>query len=361
MKHLLFSLNLLLLNSCLIASYPMGKITLAVTDEEGKPLTGIEAGTSWSRNTTSNPFDGQTGTGQDAMVDKDGKATFSDSAHRRVGYGADAPGYYKSRGQYEFIRPKHGKWQPWNPTVTLRVRKIGEPIAMYAKNYPRVNLPAPELSYDLIKGDFMPPHGKGETADCTLTYTVSEEGTADTLDYRLDQKLTLTFPGDFNGVTPIPDNMIIKESDFKLPRRAPESGYDSPTLSVTQLVTFIKVPRNINPYEQSRRETTTRVPDCENVFFRIRSEKNPDGTFKSAHYGKLRGPLTIERSPEKDKEGNRKIFLRNFSHYVNPTRNDLNMEYDAMHNFNLSYPREPSSTGWWIRKYGDYERPVREP
>ncbi len=292
MKHILFILTLFLFTGCLIGGYPTGQITLAVVDEDGNPLTGIEAGTSWSRNTTSNPFDGQTGTGQDAMVDEYGKATFSASAHRNVGYGAEAPGYYRSIGSYEFTGFKNGKWQPWNPTVTLRVRKIGEPIAMYAKNIPRFTLPAHEVSYDLIKGDFLPPHGKGETADCIFTAEIERKGKVrEENGSFFSQNLTVSVPGDFNGLSAIAANAVVAESAFRLPRHAPAEGYARQSFGVyfhSRLFIEKGPGRTVN---RRRVDTARRTPEADHFFFRIRSETNPDGTFKSTLYGKLRGPL----------------------------------------------------------------------
>lgn len=86
--------------------------------------------------------------------------------------------YYTTKNRYSFIRQDQGKsrqrsrffpwimrWEPWNPTTTVILKKIENPIPMKVR---KVELIFPGLEeyypFDCDVGDWVEPYGKGEKA-----------------------------------------------------------------------------------------------------------------------------------------------------------------------------------------------------
>lgn len=120
------------------------------------------------------------------------------------------------------------RWLPWNPTYTIVVRKILNPVPMYVGRVPKVfgtfTVPvlAHAVGYDLIARDWVIPHGKGTHRDFIFEVQKSGDKYEDPFDVRL--KLTFGNPGDGIQVADIPSRTE-SVSEFRWPREAPESGY----------------------------------------------------------------------------------------------------------------------------------------
>jgi hypothetical protein len=184
---------------------------------------------------------------------------------------------------------------------------------MYAKTphglfMPALNMP---VGYDLEKGDWLSPHGKGEVADFIIhaTCTFGEILPGDSQAY--DATVTITFSNEDDGVV---DYVETRQdgSVFHLPRYAPESGYTN----IWSLHQF----KN----RESSSFATTRRNDEMNQFFRVRTKTDQDGNVTSAHYGKIRGGLWFAVAVGK--------VWPMMKYYLNPTPNDRNMEFDPKQN-----------------------------
>ena len=108
---------------------PEGKITLKIVDENGAPIEGASMGIGFERNTGSGtekvPVGGRT--------DNNGIFTGSARTINYASYIVKKDGYYQSQGVYRFKEHKLGKWEPWNPEITVVMRKIEKPVPMYAR------------------------------------------------------------------------------------------------------------------------------------------------------------------------------------------------------------------------------------
>ena len=236
-------------------------------------------------------------------------------------YGApwiDIP--FKDRGKLPF-----SWWQPDNLVVTLRLQRVEHPIPLFVKqlfsrasdsvssNY--FDIGKGKMQFDLIKGSFLPPIGKGEYADICFTRLEREDlgiGTnfngRTSLAYR--DGIMVEFLGDGNGLIEIPS----KKTDGIKIRTAPLEGYKA-----DYLVTKGK--------DKSVKYFTSSNPD-RNFAFRIRTKKDKNGKIVSAYYGKIyvdieiKKPYTVEVS----------VAAPSFMYYLNPKSLDRNLEWDMKTN-----------------------------
>ena len=143
--------------------------------------------------------------------------------------------------------------------------------------------------YDLKVGDWVQPKGKGIVADVKMRLHCDKESLAQTY---LELEAV-----DASAGFHVTDE-IISYSELKLPHQAPESNY-SKTLVI-----------NGADWENYR-----------GIFYRSRVQLDKDGKVISAHYGKIQGPITINRQGS-----------IGMTHYFNGTPNDRNLEFDPSKN-----------------------------
>ena len=180
-------------------------------------------------------------------------------------------GYYGNRGGINFTNVSHGKWQPWNPVLELRLDRILNPIPMYAKKIRDAIMPrdGQPLGYDLMVGDWVAPDGKGQVADLFFDIARKTNGEVQIPHYPrayelLDNTLTISFPNVSDGIQSVAGT----SSDLRLPREAPTNGY-SPKLikhnfeTVTNVVVVVSEPRIVRRSDFDRNA---------NYFFRVRTK-----------------------------------------------------------------------------------------
>ena len=118
----------------------------------------------------------------------------------------------------------------WNSSSTMVLKKIGNPIAMYAKKEetktPKEDEP---VGFDLMAGDWVAPSGTGKTTD--MLFTVHRK-VANEREYDAELKLTFPNKGDGVAITPFQPDV---GSDFKTlsvcgQSHPPICGLKSPTL-----------------------------------------------------------------------------------------------------------------------------------
>ena len=227
--------------------------------------------------------------------------------------------YYRdSGGGMLFTNSIGGKWQPWNPTVNLVIKRVLNPIPMYAKTLRNLSPPfqIPEygkaIGFDLMKGDWVAPYGKGETEDfifkmdCTL-----RDGMTSDRYQMYDASLTLSFSNDGDGIQPFYIHPM-RSSTLRLPRFAPESGYAS------NWVKTAYVHKDESHFENR---------EDENYLFRVRTKRDKKGAITNALYGKISGRLSFDYEKH-----------ISFTYYLNPTPNDRNLEFDPKQNLLKNLP-----------------------
>lgn len=236
-------------------------------------------------------------------------------------------GFYDS-GWYSFDYEKRsalkfGRWIPDDMIITVRLDRVINPIPLYVKNAKiqcgktsfAEPLPLREsFSYDLLKGDWLPPYGKGKISDINFSIKRVElgfepheypSGIKTNEFYRYDVKIG--FNGLMNGMI---EEVPTYKSMLKL-RIAPIDGYEPARVCWRGRLSRTEYKNNYNPDR------------C--YYIRIRTELDENGVIKKAYYGKIYGDFDLRET---------KNALTNikFLYYLNPTPNDRNLEWDMKTN-----------------------------
>lgn len=314
---------------------------LAIDSENGLPIPGIKIEGSflnlpkgWNESAKDNDVD--------AITKQNGVAKLSGNTEKGIGgyriY--NNPGYYNMEWtQIKFSEQsmfRLGRWLPTDIVSTARLDRVINPVPLYVKtarkkyreanvrNYTvwkkhqglsaTNNVPVIKdisFSFDMIKGEWLPPHGNGEYEDIRFTFNETVlgwikgrgyDGTYMTKKYRVD--VVVAMPGEGNGVVEMPSN---KGSGIKI-RTVPYNGY---------INTFSRWKGWFGGGDGIK-------TDCDknrNYAFRIRTKYDASGNVESAYYGKIYGDFNV-----KDVEG------VEFLYYLNPTPNDRNLEWDMKNN-----------------------------
>jgi len=277
------------------------RYTLRVVDDDGQPVSGANVQISFMME------DSQWIRG---LTDADGRFSAEGRSRGEWNFGVRKEGYYRTSGGFEIdyhegVLVKDGKWQPWNPEITVVLRRIINPIPMYAK---RVSTFIPGLGerfgFDLMKGDWISPHGMGTDSD--IFFRIDRNIIRETV---YDILLKVSFANTEDGI--IQTNIILN-SDFKMPRYAPQTGYQAEhvvTLGENAEKGYYNTKNWLHWYG----------------FMRTRTAVNEHDASISAHFTKLPHGFRVVG------------YLADlptliFTYYLNPTPNDRNMEFDPSRN-----------------------------
>lgn len=284
---------------------PEAKVTVKVVDEFSNPVENADVFVGFQD--AKGKEHGIKDVAERGVTGTDGIFSASRKTIDHIAYGAEKVGYYKSYVEYHFSTRANGRWQPWNPEFTLVLRKIENPVAMYARDthMTLIKLPVANKSvgFDLLKYDWVSPYGKGNNADIVFKYTGTYIKEDDFF-----KKLEVTFPNRFDGIQWVKEDRK-NGSMLKLPRQAPENGYKDRLVRTRSR-------RPGNPLKED-------AEDDNNYFFRVRSEEK-NGKFIRAMYGKIQGDIMF------DTDATDKATII-FKYYLNPdyTRN---LEFDPKQN-----------------------------
>ena len=299
------ALFLILVGCSRAFDYPEAKVTVKVMDELSQPIENVEVLIGFQE-----PKLGEQGTKEIAIkgiTKADGVFSASRKTCSQIAYSAKKQGYYNSRGDYHFSTSANGQWQPWNPEFRVVLRKIENPVPMYARDTKMSPLPllkpSKELGFDLIEYDWVVPYGKGKHADFIYKTQVSYKN-----ENEYSYKLILTFPGKFDGIQLVKEDLN-SGSQLKLPRIAPSSGYSNKLIKSRS-----KLPNQAleDNYQSDN-----------NYIFRIRSEEK-DGKLVKAMYGKIQGDIGFGIKSS----GESAII---FKYYLNPDFT-TNLEFNPQQN-----------------------------
>jgi hypothetical protein len=274
-------------------------VTLKIVDESGQPVENADVQIWYyvppppDQNEASEKIEG--------FTDANGvfTASHSDTKSISLSFRVSKDGYYTTSAGQEL------GWQydavKWNPNETLILKKIGQPIPMYAKwidldppifkktGQPPISFDK-SIGYDLKVGDWISPYGKGTNSDIIFREQFDKKSITD---FYYKQTISFSHAGDGIQEFTIPDTE--KGSDLRSPHEAPADGYES------QLIR-----------ENYRHTGQVGKSDYnENRIYLFRTTLS-DGL----HYGKIYGdPIQM-----------------NFCYYLNPKPNDRNIEFDPKHN-----------------------------
>jgi hypothetical protein len=307
MKKPLFVLLLLI---CIIGAIaqvphpmlPEAKVTVRVIDQDGKPVQGASVGVGFEFNTGS----GTKSDEKHGPSDKDGLFSASGKTSGYVAYAATKQGYYRTEGEpFRSFTKEDGKWQPYNPTLDVVLKRIIKPIPMYARMV-ETDLPLADepIGYDLVEADWVAPHGRGKVGDFVFKLT---KRVVSYKDYGAELQITFLNKQDgIQGFNAPPK----KGSELRSPHQAPEQGYE-PSMSLRQ--------------GSSEQGSYGFNKEDQNYLFRVRTVVDEKGKIVSALYGKVYGQLRYFPVDHKTAK------LR-FVYYLNPAINDRNVEFDPARN-----------------------------
>ncbi len=295
------------------------ELRFIVVDENRKPVTNavVRGGAWWPESETGK--DGvMTGRSFRTLTDTNGCADVHVIVYSDVNCAVEKDGYYTSRYTYDFyLSEEHrmnldaGRWLPCPSVKTVTLKRIRNPVPMNAK---RVNAPIPALDtpvgYDLEKGDWVSPHGKGVISDLVVT------ASGRYLDnVNRDIHMSLQFPSPGSGI--ITDEVPIHNeqpmgSTLVSDHEAPAEGYRSSYEYIQRM----------RPKLSDRINMTPRFGQI--AYFRVRTELDDKGQIIKAWYGKMYGDLYCAFDFDK------RIALF-FTYYLNPD-GTRNVEFDQTRN-----------------------------
>ncbi len=300
--------------------WPLAKLTVHVVGEQGEPIPGADVTISFREKLSDkNAW---------AVGKTDDKGDFTAEGHsdRRLGGFVRKVGYYDSGTGWTIFKDQVlGKWQPWDSVTDVCLRPIGNPVALYAK---QVQAEIPMLDqpcgYDLEKGDWVAPHGRGVKSD--ITFKVLRDY-KDRSNFTAEAQVTFAQPLD--GVVRMTAPVYARKSAFCWERSAAETGYAAP-----DAIRFISQDQTTHV---ERKMTFDNSNDREQgYFFRVRTVEE-NGRIIAANYGKITGDIAIEPRSQK-------TCLIFFTYYFNPTSLDRNIEWDPKRNLLQGLNHEETPT-----------------
>jgi hypothetical protein len=306
MKTFVFSalaLVFLVIGVLAATGLPTGRVTIRVLGEDSLPVEGADVYIGFKVPNIRDFVNVDTPvTGKS---DAAGRFSASHSTDSTIDLQVKKKGYYVSLGSHTFREAKRGRWQPDNPTIDVVLRRVVNPVPMFAK---QVAMEIPEnnrdLGFDFVVGDWTAPHGAGIKADVVFYLEREWKNRSD-----FSATLKTRFPNKGDG-------MLLTKMDvrfgsvFKLPRTAPESGY------FNEALTYIKSKPD-HPIELN-------YEDSNSWIFRVRTVLNEAGKVESALYGKIRGPIKIDPI-------NSSTAWVIMTYYLNPDGTP-NLEFDGSRN-----------------------------
>lgn len=236
-------------------------------------------------------------------TDKEGVCVIEGGATNEGAIQVNKEGFYYSSLHFKFEKENRvsGRYEPWGKTYQIVLKKIRNPVPMYAVS--RLSLKPPEynkeIGFDLEKRDWVVPYGNGLEPDFIFNCNMMQKEFLDRL-----TECTLTFSREFDGIQeyffPPEEN-----SYYRWPFEAPVENY------VDKLYKMKSVKRNIGSKDNFQENV--------NYIFRVRSKIDENGKIIDARYGKIPGDIAVD--------GGNILF----SYYFNPDGTP-NLEFDPNQN-----------------------------
>jgi len=247
------------------------------------------------------------GSSEEGVTNKDGIYVVTGESNLQYWVLVTKDGYYESRLDQQEVKEQvaPGEWKIVDQDATLTLREMKNPVPMYAKAITALNIPkkGEDIGFDLEKGDWVAPHGNGETVDLLVfadgIYNSSKDN---------DSRLRLTFPNSNDGF--IIEDIVVEESDFISPYIAPLSGYQ---------IEF-KGRKATVKSETGRPYRVNELQNHDVILFRIRTILDDNGEVQEARYGKIYNGFKLGGAASEK-------YWISFNYYLNPEVNDRNLEY----------------------------------
>ncbi|MEI7902568.1 MAG: hypothetical protein WCK89_20150 [bacterium] len=263
--------------SVLASTVADARVTYKVVDEKRVPGAGEAIrGGGWIP-------DGSASSEFRTLSDTNGLATVELRTAYDIGCTVTKTGYYDSEFYYAFGSEKMiraGRWPQSGFTNQVVLKHIRNPIPMYIKSEDvRLPVEGTPIGYDLMKGDWVSPHGKGIVSDLVICVTgsfskVAAQFGGERLVYDLFMRVTFSNSGDGIQTNSVPmHNENYLGSRLVTDHEAPFEGYHDEYTYRRRL--SLKPSENIN----------ASVRDTQIAYFRIRTRSDAKGKIESAMYG----------------------------------------------------------------------------
>jgi hypothetical protein len=302
MKIPLLCISIASLSFTACAAPPAAKMTVKVLNAEtGTPMSNCVVKTRFLVKSHWNEPDEYDE--QKCISDADGTCVFS-GVDNSFGYGGSvlASNYYQSSFNvpYTGMNRALDRWEPWNPTIEVKMRPKKNPVPMVYKKIFRIKPPVVEqpVGFDLVRADWVAPHGSGIQSDFIFTVTLSEVP-------KRGAKYTLGFSSETDGIQEYLPPYEYASSSFKWPYEAPLDGYKS---SLSRFA-YYQFPNPELPGSDRKSPI--------NYMFRVRSRKLDNGEI-SGSYGFIQGEIKIEKEN-----------ALCFEYWFNPVPNERSLEYNG--------------------------------
>ena len=228
-----------------------------------------------------------------------------------------------------------GVWQPDNLVVTLRLQRVENPMPLFVKRAILKNHKDgiggfdgtnSVVKFDFLKGDWLPPYGKGEVADVEFKSTLTIKGKA----WFAFEPRKYDWVYFYNLGTEF--SCLSKNDGFSVFKPEPWAGIkirNAEAEPKMRRIGLINIGRNQKFHKNGEDWDCQNYKDNyseRNISFRIRSKYDDEGRLKEAYYGKIYGDFEIEGD---DKKGLTEI---SFLYYLNRNPLDRNLEWDMKNN-----------------------------
>jgi hypothetical protein len=222
-------------------------------------------------------------------------------------------GYYTTSWDIELKSPhSSNRWFEDKLHKKVVMKKIHNPRPPFVNHVQWETLPAKQnVGYDLLIGDWVKPHGKGNVSDIVFNLEKGIEPSTNAYWWIVG----VEFPGKGNGIIPVEkDDSEWKDDHFLVSgKMAPEAGYQKQLVLVYGEGTFAD-----NKFEKLQGDFTKGGSERE-YWIKIRTENKDDKNLSM--YGKIgKGLFFVVRGVETAEV--------NFSYYVSPDPNNRSLEWD---------------------------------
>lgn len=310
MKKRAFNKSIGWVVACLLCSASSGwakknvdaDLSFSVKDLKGRPVEGATVSVRF-RYMSQNPY-GRRSTYGTGTTDVKGAASLFGKTYGRIDYEVSGPEHYATKHQIYFKGTTRAE--------SVLVRPKVNPIPMFALKSIHKLVPAQntELGFDLMKADWMPPHGRGEVQDLTIK-AAGNMGPITLEERKFWSTMAVTFAGKYDGLVPMPRRPLGAQSAMRSDYEAPKRGY--------------KKTANFEHTQNMSKKTDYESADVS--YIRIRSPQ--DSSASGGLYGKLYGNLV-----EMTEEG---PCLTLSYLFINPAPGSRNVEFDMTQNLAPDY------------------------
>tara|TARA_B100001971_G_scaffold201553_1_gene214430 strand:- start:2702 stop:3703 length:1002 start_codon:yes stop_codon:yes gene_type:complete len=281
-------------------------VTLQASDANGKPVENADATIAFYQ--PDSTFNSQSG-----KTNAKGIFSYKAKSYDDIGYSIEKSGFYRSAGKIHPYRMDGSAavlvdGQPIyeDQRVDIELKEVLTPIPLVAYANWELNIPERnvKLGYDVLAGDWVPPHGNGESIDIFFEYKSEYRE-----EYDYSGSLQMTFPNEYDGFAEFESNFSYG-SALKSEYRAPTSGYMS---------------KKIWRFKRDRGYNQRDFDESVGYWLRLRTTVDEAGKIRAALYAKVYGDIQFGGIHEK-------AFLKFSAVYVNPEQNDTNLEFDPDRN-----------------------------